>query len=103
MIGISVAHEGIGRRQAVGRDAVVHLSDPVQIGTGDHGARLIHDAYHPVDRIFHLIHNALKNSVRHNVRSPFLSRRRLLFVKINNKPVAFFSIVHNSSDFCNIF
>ena len=75
MIGVAVPHERVAGCQPVGRDAVPHLADAVQVRTGDDGARFIDNAHHAVDRIFHLIDNALKNSVRHNTLFPSVLRR----------------------------
>ena len=65
MIGKAVAHKAVACRQALGCNAVAHLPDAVEVCAGDDGARLVHNAYHAVDGIFHLINHALKHSVRH--------------------------------------
>ena len=75
VVGVAIPHKDVAGRQPVGRDAVPHLADAVQVRTGDDGARFIDNAHHAVDRIFHLIDNALKNSVRHNTLFPSVLRR----------------------------
>ncbi len=67
--------------------ALAHFTYTVQVGTGDHNAGFVHNTDCAIDRLLHLIDNALKHSVGHN---PFFPSARCAIlhqiVNLNNSP-----------------
>ena len=73
MVGAAAALEAVAG-QALGGKAVPHFPDHVQIRAGDDGAGLVHDAHRTANGVLHLVHDALKYSVRHRNAPLFCNR-----------------------------
>ena len=104
MVAAAVLDEAVAG-QALGHKAVPHLADHVQIGTGNHGAGLIHHTDHPIDGVLHLVDNTLKHSVCHNTLPFYLTVMfsTISFVIFEQLHRLSVYILHKGIYFCNIF